>query len=205
MFCLFLCFYLRQHNRQLDPTEIVLVPYDLVRLTLFVCGVGFVYVVSIMPSILHILNLLAMTLCIWIAYIIYGASPTENLWHTLAAALYLMLLIQFNPPLWGKSNEHGQVTLSCSMNTLERLSLASTSTSRTTALADRLAVVQTRCVLGLTTVLHILRLYDRGWQAQRWPVPTILGASLGWMVGQWIGLLLEMFRGARQPPSEGKR
>lgn len=181
----------------------MLVPYDLVRLTLFVCGVGFVYIVSAMPPVEHLVNLLSMTLCTWIAYIIYGASPTENLWHTLAAALYLMLALQFNPPIWRSNNERQDQDTPCSvMNTLERLSLAS-SVSRTTALAaDRLAVVQVRCVLGFTIVLHILRLYDRGWQAQRWPVATILGASLGWIAGQWIGLVLEMLR---QTPFEGKR
>ena len=179
-----------------------MIPYDLSRLWLYVSGVAFVYVVSTATaSGQHVLGLLGMTLCTWLAYIVYGASPTENQWHTLAAAFYLMLLIQWDPPVW--TNDEQDKTMSCSLNALQRLSLASSRTILTNlSVADRLAVVQTRSVLGLTMALHILRLYDRGWQPQRWPVPTILGASFGWIAGIWIGLVLETIRLARLGPSD---
>lgn len=38
-------------------------------------------------------------------------------------------------------------------------------------------------------VFQILRLYDRGWQVQRWPVPVILGSTIGWTVGAFVGAL----------------
>ena len=175
-------------------------PYDLARLGLFVLGVAFVHIVT--TAHYHLLHLLFMTLATWLAYIVYGAPPTENPWHTATAAFYLVLLIQWDPPLWKNSNQ--SEALSCSLSTLERLSLACSRSALPSA-PDRLAIVQTRSIVGLTIVLHILRLYDRGWQPQRWPVPTILGASVGWIAGQWIGLILEAAAGGTwQSPSDTK-
>lgn len=174
-------------NRQLDPTEIVLVPYDLSRLWLFVAGVAFVYATTTPYLRDHWLHVLGMTLCTFIAYIVYGASPTENLWHTLAATFFLVLMIQWDVPLIKGCN------LS-SKDTLERVSLACRGSTVTLSLSDRMAVVKTQCLMGLTVVLQILRLYDRGWQVQRWPVPTILGATLGWIGGLWLAVLWEKLR-----------
>lgn len=203
----------RQHQRQLDPTEIVMIPYDLTRLWLYVAGIGFVFVLTtattasknLMPQQQqknNLPSLLAMTFATWLAYIVFGASPTENLWHTLAAALHLMLLIQWDVPLL-INEEHRSPVVSSSLSVLERLSLAcssnssSTSQSTHTSAVDRVAVVQTQAITFCTIILHILRLYDRGWQAQRWPIPTILGATVGWIVGLWLGLLGETFSGSR--------
>ena len=193
-----------QHKRQLDPTEIVLVPYDLIRLWLFVLGVAFVYLVST-AQLQHLVHIVVMTFATWLAYIIYGAPPTENPWHTAAVALYLVLLIQWDPPVW-KTNERA---VSSRLNALQRLSLACSSRTaahqQSSTAADRLAIVHTRVICCLTIVLHILRLYDRGWQPQRWPVPTILGASVGWMAGPWIGLVLETLTMRGAAGTKGKR
>jgi hypothetical protein len=43
--------------------------------------------------------------------------------------------------------------------------------------------------LVLTIVVSILRLYDRGWQVQRWPTPIVLGATYGWVGGVMIGTI----------------
>ena len=192
-----------QHNRQLDPTEIVLIPYDLSRLWLHVAMVAFFYTTTTSHLRKNLPVLLGMTACTWVAYIIYGASPMENLWHTLAAALYLMILVQWDPALL-LDRETGQLVSSSSLNVLERLSLAaSSSRAAATSAVDRLAMVQTQAVVGATIVLHILRLYDGGWQPQRWPVPTILGATVGWIVGRWIGLVtMSTASGQLQPSSD---
>jgi hypothetical protein len=171
------------HNQQLDPTEIVLVPYDLLRLCLFIGAILIVYVTTT-HNLGHLLPaLFGLTLCVFVMYIIHGASPTDNLWHTLAASLFLVLMIQWDIPL-----KYGMEV--SSKNALDRLLLACRGSTTALNVSDRLAVMKTQCVMGLTIVLHILRLYDRGWQAQRWPVPTILGATLGWIAGHWVFLLL---------------
>ena len=178
-----------QHNRQLDPTEIVLIPYDISRLWLHVAMVTFFYITTSSKTLLRkqIPILLSMTACTTAAYIIYGASPTDNKWQTLAAALYLVILVQWDSPAWILERD----APSSSLSVLERLSLAASNSRAavTTSAVDRLAIVQTQAVVGFTIVLHILRLYDRGWQLQRWPVPTILGATVGWIAGRWMGLL----------------
>lgn len=187
----------------------MLIPYDLERLWLFVAMIAFVYLTTTTASssssnlpVLrdHLPVLLGMTLCTFVAYIIYGASPTRHFGHTLAAALHLMILVQWDPPLLlrqddGDTGRRGRVvSSSSSLNVLERLSLAASPNDVTgrndVAVVDRLAVMQTRAVVGATIVLHILRLYDRGWQAQRWPVPTVLGATGGWIAGRWMGLVM---------------
>jgi len=163
--------------------------------------------------------LLGTTACTTAAYIIYGASATNDTWHTLAAALYLMVLVQWDGPVWilHRDDESGQFvgtvsnsssssSSSSSLNVLERLSFAASGGGRTAFAAftvDRLAIIQTQAVLGFTVLLHILRLYDRGWQLQRWPVPTILGATMGWIVGRWIGLIT-LHTSKRQKAFTGK-
>lgn len=209
------CVHIPQHERQLDPTIIVLIPYDLTRLWLYVSGIAFVSLLTATHNQRqnNVVSLVGMTLCTWFAYIVYGASPSENLWHTLAAALYLMLLIQWDIPLLADERRSSMSSsASSSLSVLERLSLAATtgaagrpsqasSFSSSKSAVDRIAVLQTQAVVGCTVVFHILRLYDRGWQPQRWPVPTILGATVGWIAGLWLGLLAveARARSARRP------
>jgi hypothetical protein len=124
-------------------------------------------------------DMLPSTLAMWLAYLVLGASPVQNLWHTLGAALYLIVLLQWDPlvrPPWPR-------------HTLDRLS-AATQRPRDLDARVSLTVVQTRCVVACTVLAHVLRLYDGGWQAQRWPVPTIVGATYGWILGPWCGILL---------------
>jgi hypothetical protein len=42
----------------------------------------------------------------------------------------------------------------------------------------------------ITTILfQILRLFDHGYQIQRYPIPIIFGCTIGWMLGTWIGMI----------------
>jgi hypothetical protein len=42
----------------------------------------------------------------------------------------------------------------------------------------------------ITTILfQMLRLFDHGYQIQRYPIPIIFGCTIGWILGTWIGMI----------------
>jgi hypothetical protein len=127
-------------------------------------------------------DVLPATLLTWLTYLVLGAAPGQNVWHTLAAAWYVVVLLQGDP----------LVRPLRSVGVLDRLSAATQRPGD--ASPTSLAVLQTQCVVTGTVLAHVLRLYDNGWQAQRWPVPTVLGATYGWILGPWLGLLVVLWR-----------
>jgi hypothetical protein len=50
------------------------------------------------------------------------------------------------------------------------------------------------CLLavGFNVPFSVLRLYDRGWQWQRWPVPIIVATTYGWAVGNLAETILRV-------------
>jgi putative effector of murein hydrolase len=57
-----------------------------------------------------------------------------------------------------------------------------------------LAKIMFYCCVAFTVPLQILLLYDRGWQVQRWPVPVIVGSTIGWVVGLCLGTMVATSR-----------
>ena len=114
---------------------------------------------------------LGISLVVFGLLLLCGASPVHHLLHTALAALYLTTLSSWfvkdsvvdnartYPPLRQQFFQHLRGPLSS------------------------FYVTTTQATLAMTIVFQILLLYDRGWQAQRWPVPIVLGSSLGWMLG----------------------
>jgi hypothetical protein len=151
-------FLLSQHRRQLDPTEIVLVPYNLERFTLFVLGPLFLATVADPSGYKQLPSLAGLSFLVFCTMILCGASPTENLLHTALASIYLSTVIGLD----------------------ENLSLLS---------SVNLSSSTHGCLAG-TIVLQILLLYDRGWQAQRWPIPLVLGCTYGWVLGKLLGFII---------------
>jgi hypothetical protein len=49
-----------------------------------------------------------------------------------------------------------------------------------------------RCILAVLIPIQILLLYDRGWQIQRWPVPSILGGTIAWIIGILGGVIMTL-------------
>jgi hypothetical protein len=48
------------------------------------------------------------------------------------------------------------------------------------------------CCTIVTVLFQILLLYDRGYQIQRYPIPIILGCTIGWIVGACVGSIRAM-------------
>ena len=211
-----------QHLRQLDPTEIVLIPIPLDRLFLSSSAVAFVTVLSSSSSsfllsssssssyndrllLQKVLDVLQLTIVVALTMFLCGASPYANIEHTFLAALFLSSLIAMDLPfdnLQQQQQESRQAmrTTETTMtnttspildnNILWRISPSSSSTMSTTPHDGWLCQIRGHCTVAITIVCQILLLYDRGWQIQRWPVPTILGSAIGWTLGVLVSVIL---------------
>jgi hypothetical protein len=170
--------------KQIDPTDIVLIPYDLSRLFVYVGSIiGFLIATQCLRGMwYHLLPSSAMVLSFMI---VAGASPTTNILHTAISALYCAALCLADPPL--------RIPVAPPRTFAEHLryrfrghEVYSDRKQRQQAIVARAASQGT---LAGAVVFQILRLYDRGWQVQRWPVPVITGSTIGWTVGALIGTL----------------
>ncbi|GAX09896.1 hypothetical protein FisN_11Lh119 [Fistulifera solaris] len=172
------------HMKQIDPTDIVLIPYVLSRL--------FVYVALIIAFLIatqcfrgmwyHLLTSSAMVLA---CTIVAGASPTTNILHTAISALYCAALCLADPPIW--------ISVSPPPTFAEHIRYRLRGHEVYSDLKQRQQAIVARAAsqgtLAGAVVFQILRLYDRGWQVQRWPVPVITGSTIGWTVGAVVGIV----------------
>jgi len=161
---------IRMHGQQLDPTEIVAIPYDLQRLTIYVLGTLVAATFLPQHGFRNLPDVLGISVVVFGLFLLCGASPIYHLLHTALAALYLTTLSS-----WAIQTSGMKTYLPLRQQFLQHLRGPSSTSS--------LYVTTTQSTLAMTIVFQILLLYDRGWQAQRWPVPIVLGSSLGWMLG----------------------
>ena len=173
-----------QNQKQMDPTDIVKVPIDLPRLFLHVSVVLFVATLLTQHNnniLTKLWELTKLTFIVFVTMIVCGASPYQDQWHTMMAAVYLTTLLTWDPPIFNESHDKTKPQ-SLRIRVLR-------GGSSLCSLQDRVAVAVSHCTLATTIPLQILRLYDRGWQIQRWPVPVILGSTYGWILGVLVGTL----------------
>jgi hypothetical protein len=199
----------RQHDRQLDPTEIVVIPYNLQRLAIYVSSVtSFVVFIGkpaeVWPQTLA--HLLQLTAAAFAVFIVCGASPYENLGHTTLAATYFATMCWGQPTVFASTIAATNTMIHWSVwpTFLERYRgssfshrLISPSTSPAIARQKQqqqqqrlLETVTLHACIACTIPMQILLLYDRGWQWQRWPIPVVLGSTLGWIGANILGTLV---------------
>lgn len=172
----------------MDPTEIVLVPYNLQRLLLFVTLTVLlllcvIHPVRSWPAALGHLILLS-TICFGL-FILCGASPYENVLHTALASTYFVTLGWSVTPIFEAS------TTVSSMSWYEQfrrnLQIWRNDHNSTMTLPQKQQSYLQKIVLlsciACTIPLQVLLLFDRGWQWQRWPIPVILGSTFGYVGG----------------------
>jgi hypothetical protein len=186
-----LCIGFDQHLRQLDPTEIIAIPYNLERLSIYVAMVVLVVLFDaannrgrFTQKCSEVIQLSGMS---WIVFILCGASPTQNVWHTVLAAMYCAILVWFDPPVFDHVMDvrNNNISNGLRQNFLRRFQGKSISGPQ-----DVVATTILNSTIAFTIPLQILLLYDRGWQIQRWPVPVIIGSTIGWVVGTILGTIL---------------
>lgn len=126
-------------------------------------------------------HLLQASLVALALMILAGVSPVTHILHTALSAFYCAALCLSDPPIVVSST----APITFSEHVRYRLRGLEGNNKQQ-------AIVARACSQGTiagTVVLQILRLYDRGWQVQRWPVPVIMGSTIGWTVGAIVGTL----------------
>ena len=215
----------------MEPTDIVKIPYDLQRLGMFAAGVSFTAILTSMTqhnsNIHKWLQLAPSALLMWFVMVVCGASPYQDMAHTLLAALYLATLVIWDPPIfdddnivtttrpfkatffphalldrlsWHRSKEHNE-DKDESQQGEDPTDSATGDAQPRVWLGHWVA----KGTVALTIPLQILRLYDWGLQIQRWPIPSFLGATIGWSAGLVLGTCWTMIMTARNTSSSGHR
>jgi len=159
----------------MDPSEIIAMPYPLQRLTVFVMfPVVIVMILWLVKSpdkmTSNLLSWIKLTLTTFGMFIICGAHVVDNYKHSITAAAYLATLMSTT---WT-----GKVT----SNILEELPFYD--------YTNLLAASRLYCMILFTIPFQVLSALDRGIQIQRWPLPIILGATYGFVLGTMVGVFL---------------
>lgn len=187
-----------QHEQQIDPTDIVLIPYNLTRLTLYVLTTVVVALLAVhsqkQQAVMVVLRqqLLPWTAMFWCIMILSGTNPTVHPLHNILGAMYSTTLCLLDPPFVTSADTGASIPPAAAaasqrqLTTLLGQRFAGSSSSQHNVVSRTMA----QGTLAGAAALQILRLYDRGWQVQRWPVPLIVGSSVGWAVGLLVGTLV---------------
>jgi hypothetical protein len=183
--------YTEQHERQLDPMQIIAVPYDAQRLSIYV-GVVVCAVLVEPGGWRTFVALVQLTACTVGIFVLCGASPYKDTIHTVLAAAYFATLCWFDPPIFYATGSTDHVTTATVGDQLrQRLrGRHGDFVSKAKQQQDVLAQTILYSCVAFTVPMQILLLYDRGLQVQRWPVPIILGSTIGWIIGTCLGTML---------------
>ena len=202
-----------------EPTIIMsqVFPYHLLQSHVYMVTMGMI-IVSILLNIIHgartpfrkmdrlLLLRVAQTMfgyvfmlgklfgCVFLSFILWGASPFEHLSHTLLASWYFTVLTfaYHTPPkknvivhvlIGEQDNIVKQGKEKEINNEIEMVEIDVESRSR----GARIVMYTTLIVTIPFQILHIL---DHGDQIQRWPIPIILGATIGHICGCVIEMII---------------
>ncbi|CAJ1942196.1 unnamed protein product [Cylindrotheca closterium] len=157
----------------LDPSEIVAIPSDIRKLTIFtglpvvlVMLLWLKYAANRLTS--NLLSLMKLTLVIYALFGVAGSNIVDNYKHSLTAALYVAAL--------ASTTWTGEET----SNVLKELPFSDP--SDIIAFCRLYGMILTSIPFCVTTIL------DAGMQIQRWPLPVVCGASYGYTIGTMIGV-----------------
>jgi hypothetical protein len=170
----------------MDPTEIIAVPIPPLRLETFVgFSVLIMFVVSVSWWELaalwrELIVLTVATVSILAISILCGAHPQTNLLYTVLASFYVASLLSLYPPVFNDS---------------VGWNLQQLFTSRPAARLGDDIVGACRFYVTLLVMVpfQILNILDSGLQVQRWPLPMLLGSTVGWGTGSILGLLWALY------------
>lgn len=185
----------------MDPTDIVLTPFDFHRLTVYVAVVsvasGLLAVAKGVPFGSLCIQWISASGAIWALAVVCGASPTNHIRHTGLASLYVATLAVVLTALSATATTSPQQAWWQPRLSLPLLPTATSSkdipTPQATQMFDQfneefLASCQMHMTLFVSVPFQVLRLYDWGSQIQRWPLPVVLGSTYGFVLGTILGL-----------------
>lgn len=170
---------LPKHEEQLDPTQITAIPYNMRRLGLYVAlSVLMMTEASNGMRLKRFAPVVPTTMTFVITMLICSDTVYLNPWQSILAAFYMANLVTFDPPIFASSIRPS----------LQRLRLPQSCHQPQECIASMIV----NATIATTIPFQILLLYDRGWQVQRWPVPCILGSTVGWAIGCVSGTIWGM-------------
>ena len=157
----------------MDPSEIIAIPADIRRLTIFtalpvvvIMLLWLKYAANRLTS--NLLSLTKLTLVIYGLFGVAGTNIVENYRHSLTAALFVAAL--------ASTTWTGEET----SNVLKELPFADSS--------DIIAFCRLYGMILTTVPFSVTTILDAGMQIQRWPLPVICGCSYGYTIGTLIGV-----------------
>ncbi|GKY91143.1 hypothetical protein MPSEU_000087100 [Mayamaea pseudoterrestris] len=180
----------RMHAQQLDPTQIIAIPYECKRLVVYT--VLTVLVALFQNGLRTCYESVTLSIYVFAIMLLSGASLSVNLIHTLCAAIYFTTLaFMLEPFPFPDSVRTSFASTKCAV--------PSTNWFRSNWLQTALVTIDSstlvfHATLAVTIVMQILNLYDRGWQWQRWPVPMIVGSTFGWVIGNLLFAMMQLTR-----------
>lgn len=178
---------------------------------------------TLISIINRIIEAIILTMVYFCTFIVAGASPFEKIIHTILAALYCATLSSSSSSslLWIGGNDDDdsmQLKKIAPVRTLidqilfrlfflspEDVILYEDNNTDDRKLSTKKRSLQQhqeeimagwilRSIIVILVPMQILLLYDRGWQIQRWPVPVIVGTTIGWVIGTFIGTVSILIR-----------
>ena len=182
----------------MDPTEIIALPASFSRLETFVgFSVFCLFVISVpwwdLESLWKEAKVLTSTTAVMLAIsILCGAHPQTNLRYTILASAYVASLLSLNPPVFNDSN-------GC-WNPQQYFFYSNYSASETRLGDEIVGKCRFYATLLVMMPFQVLTILDSGLQVQRWPLPMVLGSTVGWVMGSVIGLLLAIYTNLNAKP-----
>lgn len=173
----------------MDPTEIISIPFPAETLGFFV---GMVSIVMFLVSVkwwepwklfsetkdyvlFATLAFFAMTLC--------GVNPSKDPLHTMWCTVYVSTLAWLSP---GSSSPK--------IESFRSRLLRRTRVDSTMSRDDIMASCRCLSTLLVSIPFQVLHILDWGAQIQRWPLPIIIGCTVGWVVGTTLGSLISIVK-----------
>jgi hypothetical protein len=200
----FSCYPWNCGQKHMDPTNIVLAPFDVHRLAVYVT------VVSVASGLLAVAKGVSFaSLCIqwmsasgvfWAVAVVCGASPTNHILHTGLASLYVatlaVVLTASSTTATATSPKQAwwqsRLCLPLPPTTMSTHDIPTPQTTQNLMIdqfnEEFLACCQMHMTLFVTIPFQVLRLYDWGSQIQRYPLPIMLGSTYGFVLGTIMGL-----------------
>lgn len=143
------------------------------------------------------IGILAASIPVFLLCVLSGASPFENFPHTVLSAIY-MSLFAFGPSFFRPGffeSPYGLIRLlvggSSPSPPIQDVVPDQAAPKPHGTLLSTLEIIDRWAMFGVfagNIPSSILRVLDHGTQIQRWPVPIILGSSIGYGVGAFVGM-----------------
>jgi len=163
----------------MDPSEILKEPIPFQRLNVYVMlPIVIIYMSKYAedPTLFTTYNVayLRLSALVYALLGVCGANIVTHPWHSIVSALYVASLL----------------TTTCDTGTMAGESNVLNQLPFRGASIDILATSRLYGMLAVMIPFQLFLILDRGTQIQRWPIPVVVGATYGYVLGTIFGIIL---------------